>query len=234
MPNEEHEDKNNYDSLLDYIYKDKWPTISKFMSESLEHFMGEKRIGVFGHYLEEGNGWSKMEYLAKELASQGYSVLTGKSIFKCIKGVVVEFPFFLAHIAQFIIETRILSKWLVRQVPKAIFLLGKLKTTASYEEEEAADNNIQSYGIAILDIPNNVNFCKMLKISSMSLQYEYLTCTGKLGDCLINKANFCPFINKGTPIGTIDLYLSHNHMNLLSTSKIESVIPILNYIKFLN
>lgn len=202
------------------------------MSESLRRFMGERRIGVFGDYTEEGNGWSKIIYIARKIANTNYSVLTGKSVFKNVKGTIIEFPFFLRHIANVMVETRTYCKWLVRHVPQAIILLGKYRSTSAYEEEETCDCRIETYGISIIDTPKKVDSCESLKTLSIKGS-KFSLCDGKIGECLSNKGKYCPFIEKGTPLGTIDLYVRHRNMHLMATKKKENLIKILKHLSFL-
>lgn len=225
------EERWSYDELIDFVYHYTWPPLHRFMTESIERFMGNKRIGVFGSYQENGDGWTKIEYLSHELVRRNYAVLTGKGVFKSVKKVIIRVPI-IPHVAPYIVDIKTYCRWFVTCVPQAIILLGKLRSTAEPEEDEAYRQKIETYGVAIIDKVSSSVSCEKLVTSSIKGK-EFSVCKGRLGDCIGNMGKYCPFSEKGVPFGSLDLYTRSRHMHLMATSKKENVIGILRHLEFI-
>lgn len=213
-----------YEQMVNHVYEKVWPPIRRFMSESLQRFMEEKSVGVFGDFKEEGNGWKRIKNLSERLAELKYSVLTGKSVFKRIRGVVVEFPFF-SNLAPHILSIKNYCEWLVSLAPKTIVILGPFRSTATIEELAAYEQKKETYAIAIVDSLDLSDPCTHVEFCSVN-DFRYALCNGNIGSCQEEEGKSCPFMLKGSRLGYLDLYMRSNTMNLLAVEK-EKALPII-------
>lgn len=211
------------------VIEDHWERVLKHTwGAFIKTFLGTRTIGVFGDYKEKGDGWSRIEYLAREFVSKKkYRVLTGKGIFYPTNGDI-GFNRFLIDPSPHVVSYKKYSKWLVSLVPSAIILLGPLSSTVEDEEMEASEIGIETCGVAIIDkISDDANDCSNLEVIGDKFSF----CIDGVGIC--RKEKFCPFAEKGLPGGRLDLYCRNNKMRLLAVPKKENTLEGLEYIAFI-
>jgi len=193
--------------------------------------MGPKRIGIFGCYKEEGNGWDKIEYLAKRLATvRGYSVLTGKGIFKINEKGNLIFNEILFDPTPHIVSVEDYARWLVCLVPTVIIFLGGIRSTAEPEEDEALKKK-PTCGVAVLEELSSENKNENCEKLEYHEPREFAICTNGVGAC--QEGMYCPFYEKGVPYGRLDLYTRSKHGHLLATKVKEKILEGLDYIGFI-
>lgn len=236
MANESSKEKNRIKIIkrashgLAEVVEDYWDKVLKYTwGEIIKAFLGDRVIGIFGDYKKEGDGWSRIEYLAREIASKKkYRVLTGKGIFYPQKNGDVGFNCFIIKPAPRLVSYKKYSRWLVSLVPSAIILLGPLTSTVEDEEDEASKIGIKTCGVAIIDkISDSVNDCPNLEVIGDRFSF----CIDGIGVC--RKEKYCPFAEKGLSGGRLDLYCRSENMCLLAVSKKENTLEGLEYIAFI-
>lgn len=190
--------------------------------------LGERSLGIFGDYKEKGNGWSKIENLAKEIIiEKKYSILTGKGIFYSHENGVI-FNEFVFGPSPELVSYKKYSEWLVSLIPKAIILLGPLSSTVEDEEKEANRLKIPTCGVAVVDkISEITDNCSRLEI----IADKHSFCIDGIGIC--EKGKFCPFFAKGLPAGRIDMYCRSDNMSLLAVSQQQNILAGLKYTSFI-
>lgn len=200
--------------------KDAWAKVIK-------SFLTDRSIAVFGDYKEEGDGWTKIEYLARLLANEKkYGVLTGKGLFIPTDSDVQFIPFIFDP-SPYLVSFKNYSQWLVSLTQKSIILLGGLSSTVEDEENEAINRGNQVCGLAVIEkISEKSNNCSKLQTYGNKLSF----CINGVGIC--EQDRYCPFAAKGLSGGRLDLYCRNENAYLLAVPRKEDMLDGLKFIGF--
>lgn len=188
---------------------------------------------MWGSFREEvEHGWVAITFLAEEITKKkGYSILTGRGIFKIHANIPILYPIFI-HLAPVIMGVEKFYVWLVRLVQRSIVVLGKLKTTAVAEEKESLESGKPTLGLAIIRPTYDSNSCQFLQERKIK-DLRFSTCKGGVAACPRARGKYCPFFEIGTPYGRLDLYTRKRNGILLAVEEKEQVFDAMTYIGFI-
>jgi len=205
------------------IVKETQPKVNKCFSEiraELIKFLGAKRIGIFGPYrdvIQEVQVKKIIQFLAVNLAGQGFTVITGKGIYvqHSIKTEMLNKFFKLITALKPEIAVKNLYKFLVTLAPNAIFIETNSRSSSLFEEETFYDNIYldNEFGIGFLILENNLLECFNLSKQEVD-SIHYWLCKGTIPKhCEDNKGK-CPFYHAQMNYAAINMFVISEFMQL--------------------
>jgi len=167
-------------------------------------------------------------YYARQIAlERGYSVLTGKGIFRETSQGHVDFNRIIFNPTPHYVSVERYSRWFASLVNRAVVFLGPTRSTAEIEEEELGKLKTPTAGVAVIEKYFSGQDCSRLKVRRGA---GFSVCRGSVGEC--EKEKYCPFgkKGKGVPYGRLDFYCRIATMHLVAVRRKERIMDAIAFI----
>lgn len=226
--------KDNKD-LYSKIVKDSQPERNRLLKEAridMIALLGPKRIGIWGPYRDVIQGvksYRIIERLAKAFARNGFTVITGRGIYRdSIKSHLFDVFFKFIRALPVKIALKDLYKELVTYAPNAVFIQTRLRSTSMFEEESFYDNDYldNELGVGFLISEDTPLECSKLLKQGID-EVQFWLCDGTIPKHCKDNVGKCPFYDQGINYSTIDMFVISGYMKLAITTDYHHIHKIM-------